>query len=335
MKEQIKKFCDTYQLGSVEAEPCAISGGLLHKMYRVETSQGVYAIKVLNPEIMQRPDALQNMINSEQVSHALAEVVPMVAAKEFDGKHVVEFEGIWFMVFDWLSGASVFAPEITKGHCAKIGRVLGKIHAVNVKIAGMEAKAEVRNVFAWEELLESWCRLNANKEVPSEGLEALKNFLPELLVLDKETVTALQQISSFQVISHRDLDPKNVMWQGEQPYLIDWEAAGYVNPYQELVEVLNYWITDANGAYDYEKFTALINEYAKSIDVKSADWNTVLKAGFDGMLGWLEYNVRRAAGLCGSGEEERQLGTQQVLGTIAELKRQKVQMEQLKNWLSE
>ena len=331
----LEKFCKNYGLGSLISEPQQVSGGLLHIMYRVETESGVYAVKVLNPEIMQRPAALQNMIHSEQVAHALESVVPVVAVKEFDGKHVVELDGTWFMAFDWLEGASVFAPEITAVHCAKIGQMLGKIHAANVQIEGLEPEAEVRAVFAWNELVENWNGLSTGKEVSSAGLEALEDFLPELWMLDKETVSALQQLSAYQVISHRDLDPKNVMWQGSQPYLIDWEAAGYVNPYQELVEVLNYWITDVDGTYNYEKFNALMDEYAASIDVKSVDWQTVPAASFDGMLGWLEYNVKRAAGVLGCGTEERKAGEEQVLGTIAELKRQTVQMAQLKSWLEE
>ena len=49
MEERIKNFCNDYGLGGVLAlHP--VSGGLLHKMYRVETSSGIYAVKVLNPE---------------------------------------------------------------------------------------------------------------------------------------------------------------------------------------------------------------------------------------------------------------------------------------------
>ena len=59
----MKNFCENYGLGGVLAlRP--VSGGLLHKMYRVETTSGIYAVKVLNPEIMQRPTALQNTVNS-------------------------------------------------------------------------------------------------------------------------------------------------------------------------------------------------------------------------------------------------------------------------------
>lgn len=312
----MKNFCENYGLGGV----CAlrpVSGGLLHQMFRVETTCGTYAIKVLNPEIMRRPEALQNMINSEKVAHAMEPVVPLVAAKEFNGAHVVKHDGSWVMVFDWLEGASVFAPEITEAHCAKIGELLGKIHAADVEVEGMEFGAEVRDVFDWE-----------NLPVPED-------FFPELLKLDEDVVHALKISSSHQVISHRDLDPKNVMWQGNQPYIIDWEAAGYVNPFQELVEVINYWIIEADGSYNYEKLTVLMDAYKAFKEVRFVDWDTVLLRSFDGILGWLEYNMRRAAGMTGNDEADRMEGKAQVEGTIAEIKRQKAQMKELRSWLYE
>ena len=312
----MKNFCENYGLGGVLAlRP--VSGGLLHKMYRVETTSGIYAVKVLNPEIMQRPTALQNTINSEKVAHAMESVVPLVAAKEFNGAHVVEHDGSWFMVFDWLKGASVFAPDITVEHCAEMGELLGKIHAADVEVEGMEPEAEVRDVFDWE-----------NLPVP-EG------YLPELLALDAEVVHALKISSSHKVISHRDLDPKNVMWQGNQPYIIDWEAAGYVNPFQELVEVINYWITETDGSYNFEKLSVLMAAYKVYKEARFVDWDTVLLRSFDGILGWLEYNMRRAAGITGEDVADRKEGKKQVEGTIAEIKRQKAQMEELRSWLYE
>ena len=40
--------------------PLRLSGGLMHKMYKLETDQGIYALKLLNPFIMQREDAMEN-----------------------------------------------------------------------------------------------------------------------------------------------------------------------------------------------------------------------------------------------------------------------------------
>lgn len=324
----MKNFCENYGLGGVLALR-SVSGGLLHKMYRVETTSGIYAVKVLNPEIMQRPTALQNTVNSEKVAHALENIVPLVAAKEFNGAYVVKHDGCWFMVFDWLEGASVFAPDITVEHCAKIGELLGKIHAADVEVVGMEPEAEVRDVFEWEKLCEAMA-------CGEQGFVlALNDFLPELLALDAEVVHALKISSSHKVISHRDLDPKNVMWQGNQPYIIDWEAAGYVNPFQELVEVINYWTGSVDGNYDYEKVAALIASYRAYKEIRFVDWDTVLLRSFDGILGWLEYNMRRAAGMTGEDVADRKEGKKHVEGTIAEIKRQKAQMEELRSWLYE
>lgn len=45
---QFEKLCNVLQLGKIVGMPKAISGGLLHKMHAVKTSEGKYAIKVLN-----------------------------------------------------------------------------------------------------------------------------------------------------------------------------------------------------------------------------------------------------------------------------------------------
>ena len=66
----------------------------------------------------------------------------------------------------------------------------------------------------------------------SEVLEVLQENIADIMRWDRNVVTGLYEASQNQVISHRDLDPKNVMWKNDAPYIIDWEAAGYVNPFQ-------------------------------------------------------------------------------------------------------
>ena len=52
---KFEKLCNTLNLGALVGVPEAIPGGLLHRMYAVETTQEKYAIKALNPQIMLRP----------------------------------------------------------------------------------------------------------------------------------------------------------------------------------------------------------------------------------------------------------------------------------------
>lgn len=332
-KEMLNNLCKRTGLGNLLEEPVMVTGGLLHEMYCVVTERGRYAIKALNPDIMKRPDALQNMINGELVSNAFKETVPVVAAKSFGGEYVILCKGVYYMVFDWLEGRSVFGQDITVSHCAKMGENLGRIHASDVRIPGMEKEESVREVYDWGVYLKETG--GRKDQVQKNNWQKLaEDNLAQIKQWDKRAVSGLQALSAHQVISHRDLDPKNVMWQQYRPYVIDWEAAGYVNPYQELVEVLNYWTVDEDGSYDRDKFDALIGAYADFVDISEVNWEAVLYGSMDGMLGWLEYNVKRALGLEGTKPEDRTEGEKQIAGTIRELAGYAANMEICKEWLS-
>ena len=72
--------------------------------------------------------------------------------------------------------------------------------------------------------------------------------------------------------------------ENDVPYIIDWEAAGYINPYEELIQVLNYWIVDENQNCNKEKFDALMNAYRSWIDVST---NIGMRYSYvDAMLCW-------------------------------------------------
>ena len=171
-----------------------------------------------------------------------------------------------------------------------MGDVLGRIHRSDVRIPGVEPETDLRQPFDWS--------------LVEDGRVA---------AWDAAALEGLRRLRAVQVISHRDLDPKNVLWQGMQPCIIDWEAAGYVNPWQELIELLNYW------ADDEEKARAMIAAYGAHRTLHEADWDAALAAGMDGMLGWLHYNLRRAKGMEGSTPQDRTEGEAHVRGTLAEL----------------
>lgn len=265
MMEKLTKLCRLLQLGEVIAPPAPVSGGLLHKMFRVETTRGVFAVKILNPEVMTRPGALNNMRTGEAANAAFEGCTAFDVCASMGG--VTQVEGSYFIVYPWVEGRSVFPPEITVEHCRVMGHVLGSIHQADVYIPGMEPEMAVRPPFDWS--MAGDARLPRWDAAVREGLRRLRGM---------------------QVVSHRDLDPKNVMWQGMRPCVIDWEAAGYVNPWQELIELLNYW------ADDEEKARAMIAAYREHVDLTDADWEAALTAGMDGMLGWLHYCLNRPGG---------------------------------------
>jgi hypothetical protein len=56
------------------------------------------------------------------------------------------------------------------------------------------------------------------------------------------------------------------------------------------------------------------------MSIENVDWNVVFDSGYGGMLGWFEYNVKRALGFEASCKDEMIQGEKQLIGTITELK---------------
>ncbi len=325
MKQQFENFCRAYALGDIIDEPKKLTGGLMHRIFKVQTDQGTYCIKVLNPEVMARPTALGNMIRSEEIAFAMKDLVPLAAAKRFNGSAVLEHEQQYYMVFDFIEGASIYAPALSAKHCEAIGNLLGIIHKAAICVPGIKAEGADASIFDWAGYGQKACG--------QEWENNYKEVLPKLIQWNKQAAEAAQILAQYQVISHRDLDPKNVMWHNDQPTLIDWEAAGYINPYQELIELCGYWAADGKGGMEREKFEAFIKAYSQHVKLEGTSWEPVFDGGMNGMLGWLEYNLKRAMKLIDCSDEDQQLGIAQVKGTIQELYEYEEKCKLMKEWL--
>jgi hypothetical protein len=47
--QQLEEVCLRFRLGMPIGEPQSVTGGRLHRLWRVHTSTGTYAVKQLNP----------------------------------------------------------------------------------------------------------------------------------------------------------------------------------------------------------------------------------------------------------------------------------------------
>lgn len=307
----LSKIVQHAGLGRILYSAEAVSGGLMHKMYRAETEKGTFALKMLNPEIMRRPTALKNITAAEKAAHACEGKLPIIAAMMINGRQVQCFENQYYMVFPWFDGKSIFPPHIHETHCRKIGNALGMLHGLNMQVDGLLLEEKHQEMTDWQEIIH---------DLPeADWADRVKCALPELIEKQEKAEHARETLSQYQVISHRDLDPKNVLWNDEDFAIIDWEAAGYVNPWQELAENIFYWTDDGKGGLNQALFTAFYEGYRQWMDVQNAPLEAAFHASSFGTLEWLYYNVRRALGREAASEEERQLGIRQVHYTLDSL----------------
>jgi Ser/Thr protein kinase RdoA (MazF antagonist) len=325
---QFSKLCNTLKLGELVGVPEAISGGFLHRMYAIETTQGKYAIKALNPQIMLRPVAMQNFIDSERIANAALNNIPALPAKKFNGTSVQEIDKQFYLVFDWIDGVSLKPNETNIVHCEKIGAILADLHRMDF------SKLGIINHWSDNEQLTDWnYYLQKGRENNKVWFKLLLEIIDKLYDWNVQANDAATHLALDMVIGHRDLDSKNVMWNQNNPIIIDWESAGYTNPMQELTETAIYWSENKLGDIDKERFLTFINGYKKKYGTLKANWRMVLENGFLSKLGWLEYNLKRSLWIECTDEAEQQIGTVQVTETINAIRRYADVIFELEKWL--
>lgn len=327
---QFEKVCDSLQLGKMLAVPAAVTGGFLHRMYALETECGKFAVKALNPQIMLRPTAMQNYINSEKIADTASKHIPAVTAKKLEGSPMINIDNQYYLVFDWIPGKCLKSDEIQPTHCKKIGSLLANIHMTDF------AEPVIHNNPLENKSLVNWdYYIQKGQEINSEWAKQLADTSDLLYSWNLQVNQSSKLLATHMVISHRDLDPKNVMWHHHNPTIIDWEAAGYINPMQDLIETAIYWSETGAGDVIKERFVACIDGYKNEYGTLHADWKAVLVSGFSGKLGWLEYNLKRSLLLECTDQEEQQMGSREVKETIKSLIRYANMIPQVEAWLHE
>lgn len=318
INKKIEKLIQENHLGNSIINIDKVIGGLSHRMYKVETNKGIYAVKELNAGVMKKEKAYSNFVFSEKVTDIVIENgISAIGAIKFNNDIMVKIDDSYFMVFEWLEGKILEPEEITNKHCEIIGKMLAEIHNIDFsRIEDEERKKVETNSFDWNRYIP------LAEEQDKPYIQELKTNIELLYELNKNSVKALEYAKNNLVISHTDLDRKNVIWQDDKAFIIDWEASGYINPTIELIQVAWYWSGGDKEDIDYIKFKRIINSYKQSYKRKiDKNIDILINADNYGGLAWLDYNLKRS--LCIENkydQDEIQLAENEVVQSLNEIK---------------
>ena len=312
----IKEFCNKYNLGEV-LNITKISGGLMHKMFKVETDKDIYCIKVLNPEVMSRSDAYNNFIISESISNlANNNEIPVSNALSINGNYLTKLDNTYYMVFNYIEGKTLKDDEININHCKKIGKILASIHNLDYKEIELKPNiVKYNKLYDWKSYIN-----NPNFNKMSYKDLYLDNYKKYNSIL-KRSNKRFNTINNYQTICHRDMDSKNVMWNNDNPIIIDWECASIDNPYIELLEDSLSWSGFLSNDFNEEKFMVVFKEYSEYRSIDNIDWYDVICGNLVGRFNWLKYNLERSLGIISKDKEEIKLASNEVIKTIDEINR--------------
>lgn len=332
---QLLRISSLLGIGQPTRSPEQVGGGLLHKVWHIITGQKEFAIKELNMHIMTQPGMVQAYRDAENVAdRAVAQGIPGVTAYRFKGEAILDVEGGLFLVFDWIKGNILPLEQIKPTHATLMGEIINRIHRLNMPKTLVEEKPT--RLFSneyWNQLIDKFHHLPLLTLYSTELGSDLKQFLPQLHMLNMLAHDAQPKLRQNTVVSHGDLDPKNVMWRDNQsPVLIDWESAQRLNPTLEVIACALDWAGISSGNIDFKRYFSLIEGYTRHGDRLSAiDFPYAFYGVAGNWLAWLEYNIRRASGEISVHEEEQILGARMIAETLLILKCLIKNMESLIN----
>ncbi len=286
-KNLLDKICKAYQIGELLGEPLALSGGLLHSTWKIKTETGFYVIKKLNPAVSAQKDRYRL---SEKIGEIFSKSISAIPALKQKGDFIFSDENESFLVFPYKNASILTQQSITAEQVKKIATALSNIHRTHIAILNPPAvELFSRDVSCWR---------TAYEALQNKAPLVAENLLEKVSVLEdihREHINLLPILQNNLVISHRDFDPKNVLWdEAKQYYLIDWESAGLINKTKDLMATAIYWSFDEKYQVNVDYFFLFLETYSKNGG--SIEKNEI-KAGFYGFLAdwlnWLDFNISR------------------------------------------
>lgn len=307
IKDLLAKLMQECGLGEITSSIEPVSGGFMHRMYKVTTEKGTYAVKHLNAEIMKRPDVFENYARAEKIEGMLEQSnIPIVPALVLHGKKMQQIEGQFFYVFRWQNGKITDWNRISKEQCYMAGNILGKIHAIEPR--NVEAEPLAVSRIDWQGYVQK------AKEQGSSIAGLLEEEQELFHYAESELNKAKAALPAMQCLSNEDMDPKNIMWENDSPWVIDLECLDYGNPMSHAVVLALQWAGIVTESLDTEKLLAFFDGYLEAYDNGFRGYDKLIGVAYN-WVDWLEYNIRRALGNCVD-EAEQELGVSEVRNTI-------------------
>ncbi|MEJ2531301.1 MAG: phosphotransferase [Halioglobus sp.] len=321
----LEQLCAALDIGPQIGALSGVSGGYHHRMWRLESQRGSYAVKQLSVDAdVSDADTVEHYNVTETIAETFAgRGVPAVYAIKQGETYLQVIDGEGYLVYPWSAGAALDIFQISTGHALEIARILARMHRANIAVPG--ANQQQFDIHGEEKIVQL---LELSWEFNRKVAKSLQDALPNVLSVVERQRSATQSLQCHQVISHGDLDQKNVLWDTKgNPALIDWESARELNPTYEIVlEALNW--SGIGSRFDPQLFWKLISSYRNAGGIIERD---SLEASFHCVLGdwvnWLMYNVGRS--FDPEDEAQRTLGAQQVDLALSTLRRLSKELPEL------
>jgi hypothetical protein len=320
----VRAICELFDLGAPQGAPERVAGGLTNRLWRLGATGGVFAVKEMNrdPERADYVAWFDRAFALEQAAFRAGIPMPRPVPVAASGRCLGELPRptgvpITVRVHEWAEGERLDNDTVYPIDVAsRVAVILADIHSLGVTAdVGIDEALRVFGDEHWRAVGE-----RAERAALAWGVE-FRRLLPVLRELEAY-VTAAHNDPTSLLLSHRDSDKKNFMrTPAGELILVDWDAAGPVNPRHDVANEALVWAGVHLGDPDAAVARAFVDAYRRAADTNEAFQATDLAELVSVRLGWFDFNVRRALGERVRDESDRQVGLNVVRRNVEQLPR--------------
>jgi aminoglycoside phosphotransferase (APT) family kinase protein len=200
-------------LGAPTGPMAQVRGGFANRLYRLDTDLGSFAVKELNLLDRRETYRAEDVFRFEQAAFAAGIPMPEpILASD----HV--------LVHRWVDGEKMPEEPVPAGYASEIGGILARLHALDVAWTAVPVEDPVPR--DWPALVE---RATATGQPWAGELRSQA----ETLVAISRFVDTCERPGPV-VLTHRDIQPWNLLSREGRPVVLDWELSGMLDLAGEL-----------------------------------------------------------------------------------------------------
>ena len=254
-----------------------------NKVFEVITDSGKFILKQYSKDAIKGKKDLNKRIKQIEISEQFnKEGINVILPLRFGNNYFVKYIDNYYLIYDYYEYRIIDEDELTLKEIEILGKTLAKIHSLNIK---EDLDWQYRKINIDYEMC-----LNSFEKINDKLYDCLKNNIEQLILLTNDCNDFDDLLDNF-CISHNDYKLKNILWDDEDMYLIDFDACALANPYVALAEAA-YSLSRQKGVINWDFYEIFLKSYL-DIYQCDTDFKKALKVAMNGKLQWLEYMINK------------------------------------------
>ncbi|CAA0096037.1 Uncharacterised protein [Halioglobus japonicus] len=304
----VEVLCSRLELGQPVAAVSSLAGGFHHRVWKLPAERGCFVVKQLSPDTdLGDAKTIHHYNVTEAIAAKFAQCgIAAVHALKYQDHYLHLLDNEAYLVYPWTDAVALGDGEVSVHHALAVARLLAKMHEADIEVVGVESKLADATEKADFEMMVHLC-----KDADPQMAEEINEYRALLCRIAEQYKRALPLLGRRQIVSHGDLDQKNVLWDAsDNAVIIDWESAHKMNPTHEVTSVALEW-SGITEDFDRNMFSQFVRAYTEAGGTITRDlFEAALHCLLGKWLDWLMYNIGRVVNL----EEAKQhdLGEQQI-----------------------